>query len=104
MCPLDGEAYARYPGRSPIRPELEVTFILYEVQHWREKTYRLTEILQRLLAWCTWTEKDQCGNESERTYYSESEQKISSYERLISDELKIIREIIWRSPAFGLPF
>ncbi len=94
----------RDPRRFPIKPEVEVTFLIYEVQHWRYKTYRLTEIFQKLLAWCTWKEKDQCGNENERTYFSESEQKTFSNEQLISEELKIIREIIWRSPAFGLPF
>jgi hypothetical protein len=88
--------------RIPIKPDFEMTLILYDIEFWRYETYRVTQLFQKLLNWCERDETDACGKTKTITTFSNSEIKLSSDRTLTKREQKVLKNVIWRSPAFGL--
>jgi len=100
---LGPEPDLRRPQNVPFKPEIDVTFIIYEVQLWKDKEYQVTENWQELLVTCKWKEAGPCGGEIEKMESHKTKKKVYSSEKLLSENFRFSREILWRSPSFGLP-
>ena len=93
----------RNPRKLPIKPEIELEFILYEIQFWKFTDYRLTQIFQDLLTWCTWEEKDKCGKPIERTYFTDVKDRlIYSHEEKLGSRYQFKKDVLWRGPRAGI--
>jgi RHS repeat-associated protein len=88
----------------PIKPEIQVVLIVYDIEFVKYKTFRITELFQHLLTWCKYKTRDQCGNEGEETQYSESNQIVPVSRDLVDERFSSERFQRWRSVPFPLPW
>ena len=94
---------SRRGGGVPIKPEIQVVLIFYDIEFVKYKTFRITELIQHLLTWCKYKTRDQCGNEGEEIQYSESNQILNLSRDLVNERFASERFTKWRSVPFPLP-
>jgi RHS repeat-associated protein len=78
----------RFPGRSPVKPVIEIVIQIIEHQKWREQIYTLTELFGEVLTVCEWREKDRCGIETLHSDSNTRDELVGSDEKLTSDEIR----------------